>query len=129
MLHHIILHISYCFISYRFIVFQTIGYSLHVHVRMYTYVYVFILLIHYTILCIYRYILQCSNGLVTSEGAQGMFTRQRKGAYSLGLHTGIAYADAYEGLHTSGFCLPAVLISTLLLNMNKEVLDVAHMNQ
>ena len=38
----------------------------------------------------------------------------------------MAYADAYAGLRTPGFCLREVLIATFLLKMNTEVLDVAH---
>ena len=46
-------------------------------------------------------------------------------ARSFSLRAGIAYADAYAGLRTPGFCLREVLIATLLRNMNKKVFDVA----
>ena len=66
----------------------------------------------------------------SSEGAKGMLTRQLTRclrAHSFSLRAGIAYANAYVGLRTPGFCFRKVLIATLLLKMNKGVLDVAHM--
>ena len=54
----------------------------------------------------------------SSEGAKGMLTRQLTRflrARSFSLRAGIAFADAYVGLRTPGFCLREVLIATLLL--------------
>ena len=48
-------------------------------------------------------------------------------ARSFSLRAGIAYADAYAGLRTPGFCLREVRIATLLLEMKQGVLDVAQL--
>ena len=68
----------------------------------------------------------------SSEGAKGMLARQLTRclrARSFSLRAGIAYADAYAGLRTPGFCLREVRIATLLLEMKQGVLDVAHMDR
>ena len=66
----------------------------------------------------------------SSEGAKGMRMRQITRclrARSSSLPASIAFTDAYADLHTKGFCLPEVLIVTLLLKMNKGALDLAQM--
>ena len=71
-----------------------------------------------------------SKRFCSSEGAKGMLARQLTRclrARSFSLRAGIAYADAYAGLRTPGFCLREVRIATLLLEMKQGVLDVAQM--
>ena len=73
-----------------------------------------------------------SKRFCSSEGAKGMLARQLTRclrARSFSLRAGIAYADAYAGLRTPGFCLREVRIATLLLEMKQGVLDVAHMDR
>ena len=66
----------------------------------------------------------------SSEGAKGTLTRQLTrclSARSFSLRAGKAYADAYAGLRTPGFCFREVLIAILLLKMNQKGLDVAQL--
>ena len=74
--------------------------------------------------CVQKFKRSCS-----SEGTKGMLTQQLTRClrtHSFSLRAEMAYADAYAGLRTPGFCLREVLIATFLLKMNTEVLDVAH---
>ena len=73
-----------------------------------------------------------SKRFCSSEGAKGMLARQltrclRARSLCWCLRAGIAYADAYAGLRTPGFCLREVRIATLLLEMKQGVLDVAQL--
>ena len=68
----------------------------------------------------------CSKGLVLLNALRECLPGSLR-ARSFSLREGIAYADAYAGLSTPGFGLRRVLIATLLLELNKGVLDVAHL--
>jgi hypothetical protein len=72
----------------------------------------------------------CSKGLVLLKAIRECL-RGSLHAHCFSLRAGIAYADAYAGICTPGFCLREVLIATLLLKMNRDeqgFLDVAHLS-
>lgn len=68
-----------------------------------------------------------SKGLVVLKALRECLHRSLR-AHCSSLRAGKAYADAYAGLRTPGFCLCGVVIASPSLEINNWVLNVAQLN-
>ena len=112
---YIYIYCIYIYIYYRYCIYIYIYCTYIINIYIYTYIlHIFHVIVTIYIISIYIYsIWAVSKRSSSSEGAKGMLTQQLTRCLrtrSFCLRPGIAYADAYAGLRTPGFCLPRSLV-------------------